>query len=318
MKKTDKSHNASFDNASALVEMATKSTAQEFLQLVTQTKEILAKEKGKPGKLTIKGKLAKVIPAGEVIIVGDLHGDITSLQHILEETGFLGKLKTDYYLLIFLGDYGDRGEQSPEVYYIIMKLKSMFPEHILLMRGNHEGPLDLLALPHDLPIHLKNKFGNRGSEIYDKLRTLFNYFYTGVIIPERYILLHGGVPSKARSINDIAYAHEMHPREPHLEEILWNDPLNNLKGTIASPRGAGKLFGQDITDKFLKMLNVDVLIRGHQSCPDGYKTDHNQKVLTLFSRKGNPYNNSTGAYLHFNSLSEMKNHKELIQSIHRF
>ena len=305
--------------ASILAELATKSSVEEFLRLVGSVSGRLATENGRIGTLKITGRLIEAAPVGEAIIVGDLHGDLKSLVHILEYSKFLSKARSGGdVLLIFLGDYGDRGTHSPEVYYVILKLKEMFPERVILMKGNHEGPSDLLASPHELPIQMKNKFGNKGSEAYLKLRELFNHLYTGVIIEDRYVLLHGGAPSQATTVNDIAYAHETHPRERHLEEILWSDPWKGIKGTIASPRGAGRLFGEDITKRLLTMLNVKALIRGHQSCPDGYKTDHSQKVLTLFSRKGAPYNNRYGAYLHLDISQKVEKPKQLLEGIHKF
>jgi hypothetical protein len=305
--------------ASILAELATKSSVEEFLRLVGSVSGRLATENGRIGTLKITGRLIEAAPVGEAIIVGDLHGDLKSLVHILEDSKFLSKARSGGdVLLIFLGDYGDRGTHSPEVYYVILKLKEMFPERVILMKGNHEGPSDLLASPHELPIQMKNKFGNKGSEAYLKLRELFNHLYTGVIIEDRYVLLHGGAPSQATTVKDIAYAHETHPRERHLEEILWSDPWNGIKGTIASPRGAGRLFGEDVTKRLLTMLNVKALIRGHQSCPDGYKTDHSQKVLTLFSRKGAPYNNRYGAYLHLDISQKVEKPKQLLEGIHKF
>jgi len=306
-------------SASILAESATESNVEEFLGLVRKVSRQLATENGMVGTLKITGRLIEVPPVGEAIIVGDLHGDLKSLVHILEASNFLSKAKSGSdVLLVFLGDYGDRGAYSPEVYYVVLKLKEMFPERVILMRGNHEGPPDLLASPHDLPIQMKNKFREKGQEAYLKLRELFNHLYTGVIIKERYVLLHGGAPSQAVSISDIAYAHETHPRERHLEEILWNDPWKGIKGTIASPRGAGRLFGEDVTNKLLTMLNVKALIRGHQSCPDGYKSMHGGRVLTLFSRKGPPYNNTFGAYMHLDISQKMKTPKQLLQNIQKF
>ena len=307
------------ENATILAEFATKSSIEEFLRLVKEINEQMLTENGRVGSLKITGRLIEAAPVGEAIIVGDLHGDLKSLVHILDESNFLSKARSGRdVLLVFLGDYGDRGVQSPEVYYIVLKLKKMFPEQVILMRGNHEGPPDLLAYPHDLPIQMKNKFGNRGSEAYLKLRELYNHLYTGVIIKDRYVLLHGGAPSQATNIADIAYAHEKHPRERHLEEILWNDPWAGIKGTIASPRGAGRLFGEDVTNKLLTMLNVKALIRGHESCLDGYKSMHGGRVLTLFSRKGTPYNNRFGAYLHLVISQKLENPNQLLQGIHKF
>ena len=91
-----------------------------------------------------------------------------------------------------------------------------------------------------------------------------------------------------------------------------------IKGTIASPRGADRLFGEDITKQLLTMLNVEALIRGHQSFSDGYSSMHGGRVLTLFSRKGPPYNNTFGAYLHLDISQKVEKPKQLLQGIHRF
>jgi len=306
-------------SASILAESAIRSSVEEFLRIVKSGTKRLDAENGRVGNLNITGRLVEASPIGEAIIVGDLHGDLKSLVHILEDSSFLSKARSgEDVLLIFLGDYGDRGVHSPEVYYIVLKLKEMFPERVILMRGNHEGPADLLAYPHDLPVQMKNKFGDRGSEAYLRLRELFDRLYTGVTIEDRVVLLHGGAPSQATSINDVAYAHQKHPRETHLEEILWSDPWKGIKGTIASPRGAGRLFGEDVTEKLLKLFKVKALIRGHQSAPDGYSTTHGGRVLTLFSRKGPPYNNNYGAYLHLDLSQKVRKPKQLLEGIHKF
>ena len=306
-------------NLSDLIDMAIKTSPTEFLKLVEEATQLLANESDRIGRLRITGRLVEVPPTGEAIIVGDIHGDLESLTHILENSNFMQKTKdSEDILLIFLGDYGDRGFYSPEVYYVVLKLKELFPEHVVLMRGNHEGPDDLLASPHDLPLHLNRKFGEKSSEAYLKLRELFNHLYTAVLIDERYILLHGGAPSQASTINDIAYAHEKHPRERHLEEILWSDPWEGIKGTYASPRGAGRLFGENVTDRLLKMLGVKALIRGHEQSEEGFKTNHSGKVLTLFSRRGPPYHNDYGAYLHLDISLKVEKAKQLLQGIRKF
>jgi predicted phosphodiesterase len=302
-----------------LAELAKKSNIEEFLQLIEKVIRILATENGKIGSLRITGRLIEAPPVGEAIVVGDIHGDLKSLVHILEASNFLAKArKRKDVLLIFLGDYGDRGSYSSEVYYVVLKLKELFPERIILMRGNHEGPHDLLASPHDLPSHLNRKFGEKGSEGYLRLRELFNHLYITVLINERYILLHGGAPSQASTEDDIAYAHEKHPYESHLEEILWSDPWENIKGTYVSPRGAGRLFGENVTDRLLKMLGVKALIRGHEPCEEGFKTNHNGKVLTIFSRSGPPYYNNYGAYLYLDMSRKVEKPTQLLQSICKF
>jgi protein phosphatase len=139
-----------------------------------------------------------------------------------------------------------------------------------------------------------------------------------VLINERFILLHGGAPSRVSTVEDVAYAHKKHPEENHLEEILWSDPLEGIKGTYPSPRGAGRLFGKDITEKFLKMFNVKALIRGHEPNEEGFRTNHDGKLLTIFSRKGSPYHNNCGSYLHLNISEKVEDPKQLMKYVCQF
>jgi protein phosphatase len=219
---------------------------------------------------------------------------------------------------VFLGDYGDRGAQSPELYYSLLALKLAFPEQIILLRGNHEGPTDLMASPHDLPQHLQRKFKEKWEPAYQKLRELFNHLYNAVYVEERYLMVHGGLPSKIRNLKEIAQADELHPEKTILEDLLWNDPDERVRGVYSSPRGAGNLFGITVTRDILAKLNVKILIRGHEKVRDGFKINHGGQVLTLFSRKGTPYFNVNGAYLNFPLAEKFESATQLVPYIHKF
>lgn len=307
------------ENLENLVKEAMVVNLDEFLGLVDAVMELQTNEHGHAIGLQVTGRLVNLMPEGEAVIVGDIHGDLESLFHILKATDFIERVKEgEQCLMVFLGDYGDRGIHSSEVYYVVLKLKEAFPENVVLMRGNHEGPEDILAYPHDLPNHLYIKFGENSSRAYAKLRELFSCLHNAVLVKERYVLLHGGVPTQAKTMDDLAYAHEKHPRETHLEEILWSDPWEGLTGTYASPRGAGRLFGENETNRFLNMLNVKVLIRGHEPSRGGFKINHSGKVLTLFSRRGSPYSNEQAAYLQLDLSHMVKDAYQLKRFIKLF
>jgi len=91
-----------------------------------------------------------------------------------------------------------------------------------------------------------------------------------------------------------------------------------IKEACSSPRGAGKLFGMAVTDRILKKFNVKLCTRGHEPCHEGFKIDHNGKILTLFSRKGAPYFNASGAYLFLNLQQEFNDANQLISFLHKF
>lgn len=286
------------ETLSTILGKANKVQSEDFIKLVEETAQLIDKEQGKIGNLDIVGRLVKVKPLGEALIASDLHGDLESLLQILRQSNFLQKANQDSNnILVFLGDYGDRGLHSPEVYYVVLRLKLLFPKQIILMRGNHEGPDDLLASPHDLPVQFEARFGQKWRSAYSKIRELFAHLYNAVIVEDRYLMIHGGLSTMMRSMEDLAYAHIRHPKQRLFEEMLWSDPTEMIKGSCESPRGAGKLFGEHVTNEVLRRFNVKMLIRGHEPCTQGFKIDHRGKILTLFSRRGPPYFNNQGAYL---------------------
>lgn len=290
-----------------------------YEDIVEDATRLLAGEKGTVGDFQIVGRLVEMKPLGTAVVVGDLHGDLESLVHMLQESKIIQRMeKSKSVHLIFLGDYGDRGNLSAEVIFTVLKLKLHFPVQIVLMRGNHESPKDLMAYPHDLPEQLQNKFGKDWTKAYDGLFRMFQHLYTSVLVEDRYLIIHGGLSEQMRTIDDLAYADRNHPRTEVLQDMLWSDPSETMEGVYPSPRGAGKLFGDDVTVKVLAAFKVHVLIRGHESCDEGFRIDHDGKVLTLFSRKGPPYFNSQAAYLDLDLSEKIQDAKQLIPYIHRF
>lgn len=290
-----------------------------FVKILAKTIDLLRGESGKIGNLTISERLVKLEPSGEALVIGDLHGNLESLISILKTSGFTRKMDANKdATLIFLGDYGDRGARSAAVYYIILRLKLAFPEQVILLRGNHEGPADLMVSPHNLPLHFQYRFKKNWKTVYKKTQELFAYLYNAVLVEERYLMVHGGLSPNTNSIQDLARAHMMHPEQEFLEDLLWSDPNDMVQNVLYSPRGAGKLFGKSVTDKVLRKLNVKLLIRGHEPCKEGFKLNHDGKVLTLFSRKGSPYFNAYGTYLQLPLSEKFESAKQLVPWIHKF
>ena len=277
----------------SIIKKAVSTSDAEFSALVRNVASIQKQERnnGIAGDSTVSEGLVRVKQGRKLILVGDLHGDLETLTTILQRSGFVDDLSS---IIIFLGDYGDRGEQSVEVYYVTLYLKSRFLDRVILMRGNHEGPSDLLFSPHDLPDQINAKFGSAGSVVYQELRRLFDLMYHGVLLENSYLILHGGVPVTFSSTSDIANASKTHPKIRYLEEILWNDP-REINGSEPSARGYGRHFGKDVTEKALKITNTKALIRAHEPC-NGFRLNHDGLVLTLFSCKA-PYGNANASYL---------------------
>jgi diadenosine tetraphosphatase ApaH/serine/threonine PP2A family protein phosphatase len=306
-------------NLSSLCKESMAIQSEGFIETVDKTIHLLRGERGKIGHMKITGRLVRLEPSGDALVIGDLHGDLESLLHVLRASGFTQKMtRREDAFLVFLGDYGDRGAQSAEIYYVVLKLKLAFPKQVVLLRGNHEGPADLMASPHDLPLSFQARFEENWTLAYSKVRELFCYLYNALIVKGRYLMVHGGLSPEITNTQDLATANLTHPKKKFLEDLLWSDPHETTKEVWPSPRGAGNLFGKDVTEKVLGKLNVKILIRGHEPYEEGFKINHDGKVLTLFSRRGAPYFNSYGAYLQVPLSRKFERAEQLVPWIHKF
>ena len=70
-------------------------------------------------------------------IVGDIHGCYDELTALIDSL-FINKAED---VVIFVGDYFDRGPKSYEVWKYIDELKSKLKDRCVLLRGNHEQML---------------------------------------------------------------------------------------------------------------------------------------------------------------------------------
>ncbi len=269
--------------------MASAPTAEELIELASSVRALLREEREKVdvGNYESHGSLAKIKDDVErLVVVGDIHGDYESLMKMLSSVDL------EEALLVFLGDYIDRGEQSPQVVYEILSAKLKSPSSVLLLMGNHEGPPELPVYPHDFPLHLMDLYGRTWEDVYHSVMLCFRELYVCSVFEGSLFMVHGGVPTDPVTLSSLAKASQ---ELDLLEELLWNDPMSH-KGVEPSPRGAGHLFGPDVTERFLKSMGVKVVVRSHEPC-DGYEVFHGGKLITIFSRKGPPYFNDYAAYL---------------------
>jgi serine/threonine-protein phosphatase PP1-1 len=217
----------------------------------------------------------KVIEKGNfknMFILGDIHGDLKSLENLL------GKARKDD-LIITLGDYADRGPQGVEVIRKITDLQK--DGRVIALKGNHEvyskngvpsfSPCDFIDEVCEKETDWSTYFKKEFTPFVDSL-------YLAAIVPGQVLFVHGGVSSEIKTIDDIInnnYAKKA---------VLWADPSNE-DGEWVDPRSGRIKFGPDVTNKVCSNLNVDKVIRSHE--PDlaeyTYHLSHSGKVLTTSS-----------------------------------
>jgi len=78
------------------------------------------------------------VPLNCLYVIGDIHGQFRQLKLICNRIFPLRKSDGGADVLVCLGDYIDRGPNSPEVIDFLIKAKRKYKDQIILLRGNHE------------------------------------------------------------------------------------------------------------------------------------------------------------------------------------
>lgn len=253
----------------------------------------------------------EILDYSDVYAVGDLHGDLDTLVEFIEVSGVLSEMENNSGTkLLFLGDYVDRGPRQVEVLAAVLLLKDLYPDSVILLRGNHEPPPLLMPIPRDLYEHIHLKFGENSDLVYSFVMSLFQKLAYGARVPNKALFLHGGPPStviEAKSFEEAFSVGRPCADDGVLEDVLWSDPIEYSENPVEeSPRGAGYLFGEAVTRKTLELARVRFIVRGHEAV-NGYKVNHGGRVLTLFDTKAEPYYLGRAAYLHFSRSDELEN-----------
>jgi diadenosine tetraphosphatase ApaH/serine/threonine PP2A family protein phosphatase len=196
---------------------------------------------------------------GDFITVGDLHGNVDDLLQIL---GNFGYPPARSYL--FLGDYVDRGSNSIEVLLLLYSLKILFPNHIYLLRGNHEFKA------------ICNKYGfSEECETFFETKKTYNRFCKSfcempiaAVMNDRVFCVHGGLSPKIDKLSEIMeIAKPLHDlKASAAQDLLWSDPSNECSGFEKSERGMGFRFDSEVTANFVSRNRLTMMIRAHAFC----------------------------------------------------
>lgn len=133
-----------------------------------------------------------------IFAIGDVHGCLQELELLLKQLPLSKET-----LVIFLGDYIDRGPCSKEVVDLILKLKTQVP--VIGLRGNHEKMfLDFLEnkSTQDAAAFIFNGGGSTLASYSDdygnyQIPELHQKFYRALLPyyeTENYVFVHAGLP----------------------------------------------------------------------------------------------------------------------------
>jgi serine/threonine-protein phosphatase with EF-hand domain len=251
----------------------------------------------------------------KLTVVGDIHGQIDDLLHILDNSGWPSP--TNKY--IFNGDFVDRGKKGVEVVTLLFALYLAYPGYVFLNRGNHEDKA--ICAVYGFQKECDSKYGNT---TYIMFCEVFTYLPLCSVVNDAIFVVHGGLFHERRTtladINRVqrtdykaeradpdAERSKKDPNAFYLRTLqqcaLWSDP-HAQDIVIPNRRGAGVMFGVSMTLAFLETNNLKMIVRSHECVEEGIAwpfkgTPAARKLCTLFSASDYSASGNMAAYMIF-------------------
>ena len=206
-----------------------------------------------------------------VIICGDIHGQIYDLLELFKKGGDIPNSR-----YVFMGDYVDRGYNGVEVLELLLALKVKYPEHITLLRGNHESRQ--ICFAYGFYEEITRKYGNANA--WEYFTDLFDYLPLAALVEGKIFCVHGGLSPYISTVDQIRLINRKMeiPREGVFCDLMWSDP-DDIETWIISCRGAGWIYGWKVVDEFTHINGLELICRAHQLVMEGFKYWFEKKNL---------------------------------------
>ena len=205
-----------------------------------------------------------------VIICGDIHGQIYDLLELFKKGGDMPSSR-----YVFMGDYVDRGYNGVEVLELLLALKIKYPEHITLLRGNHESKI---CFAYGFYEEITRKYGNANA--WEYFIDLFNYLPLAALVEGRIFCVHGGLSQYISTVDQIRLINRNMeiPYNGAFCDLMWSDP-DNIETWTLSLKGSGWLYGWKVVNEFNHINGLELICRAHQLVMEGFKYWFEKKNL---------------------------------------
>lgn len=245
-------------------------------RLLTILRRALVAFRETPGR---KGRLIHLQGVREVLVAGDLHGNLENFRQLLKIANLQQNQERHLVLQELIHGpfaYHDGGDKSHQMLDLLAALKSQFPRQVHFLLGNHElsqatnrmigkgdAQLNQLFL---LGVH--TGYGSRADEVYSN-----------------YVQLIGSIPVALRTPNRVFLSHSL----PAASRLSTFDPaaLERDVSTEADLLPGGSIhslvWGRDVSPanvaEFLQRMDADLLITGHIPCERGFDTPNDRQLI---------------------------------------
>jgi hypothetical protein len=233
-----------------------------------------------------RGNVVELPADGDVVILGDLHGDRTNLDRVLQWAR-LHRHRDRYMIFQELIHGGPKdakgGDQSFWLLEEVASLKCLFRSRVQVILSNHDlaeltgAEITKAGESVREPFRrgIQNAYGPRWKEVYDA-----------------YMRFLASLPLAVRTPNGLFISHST-PERKALENFdysIFNLPLTEAdyrRGTGVYELVWGHNHDQQSADEFARNVGAQLLVTGHQTSLPGVKTPTSRHlILTSDGRLG--------------------------------
>jgi hypothetical protein len=223
------------------------------MRKIGSIKEILARD----------NRLIRLPAKGKAVFVGDTHGDLDATQTVFRHYFKPG------FVLVFLGDYVDRGDKSMENIEFLLEKKAEAPEEVFLLAGNHEGYCMVPFSPADF-------WEGLPPEEYEYFSEICKFLSFAAVTQNGLMAVHGATADlrELDEINEVKLCGE------HWMQFTWGDFMEQ-PGEFLGDHWGRPAYGEDYFNRTMMQLGMNVLIRSHQ--PNIRPVIYHKRCLTLMT-----------------------------------
>ncbi|WP_371806587.1 metallophosphoesterase family protein [Candidatus Lokiarchaeum ossiferum] len=234
----------------------------------------------------------------DVLIIGDIHGDIKSLLKIIEPF-----LQEQVESLVFLGDYVDRGNHNLHCLLLIIALSIAWPDRVIVLRGNHEDVdiNQLFGFYQELEAFFP--ITHEFKKVITSINEIYNNMSLIAITPNHSICLHAGIPKNITNLRLLHYFPKPHYKFSQnfskisqadkdkvweaFVQVRWNDPTEEYKFPTARSYHGYFYYNRNEIIRFLEENQQHRIIKSHESLRGGFDSLFDSKLFHIFSTE--PY-----------------------------
>jgi Calcineurin-like phosphoesterase len=254
----------------------TPQTMPEPERLLTTLRRAVLAFRDTPGR---QGRLVTLQDVDEVLVAGDLHGNVENFRQILRRAELADHPRRHLVLQEAIHGpflYPVGGDKSHQLLDLVAALKCQFPRQVHFLMGNHElsqctrrritkDVCDLNAMFYQ---GVETAYGSRAGDVFVAYDQLFAVFPFALRTPNRVFLSHS-LPSRSRLPD---FRPEALLREPPWEgDLLPGGSLHSLVW--------GRDMAAENVEAFLKVMDADLLITGHLPCDNGWEAPNDRQII---------------------------------------